>query len=510
MSTTKRHASYPSPSGTELKKIKVDNDLFAFATPALSEMSLHPDELEIMASYFSDSFEEQMGFYKVMAGEEQCKWTFKEIVNTVSFHNTKMTDRQWCTYKKKFGFTQTPRHLTVTNFTTTNDQLHALLTSTPYLSSLIFDDKKRTAEIPEFFYNLVLPPTLEKLEFDFYNPHVILRLEAIPLRLLVIGGTGGLVDGSVLPTTLESLIFGPHFNSAIPFSLASLTSLKHLKFGSFFNHDLSLLVIPPSLETLVFGYRFNHSLPVLAHTALTTLELGDSFNHMSFTSTVLPPTLKHLEFGENFDQPIGHTQLANTCLVSLTFGDTYHGTDFCEVVLPTTLEELRFGEWFASFLGLNQLANTQLKTLVLGENFYQANFELVVLPSTLISLDIKQIGFGVIKIGANQLAHTSLTHLRYGGDLTSVVMPRSLTLLQLYTYFEGILNPDQFTHTRLNYLVIPSGYDSPIPLVQLCTNRAVFTLSVPKKYTCNIIFPQRFTVNLYNYSNHQVFYSYST
>jgi hypothetical protein len=128
----------------------------------------------------------------------------------------------------------------------------------------------------------------------------------------------------------------------------------------------------------------------------------------------------------------------------------------------------------------------------------------------LISLDIKQIGLGVIKIGENQLAHTSLTHLRYGGDLTSVVMPRSLTLLQLYTYFEGVLNPEQFEHTGLNHLVIPSGYDKPIPLVQLCVNRAGFTLSLPKKYTWNVIFPPRFTINMYNYSNHQVFYSYAT
>ena len=508
MSTTKRHASPQSHSGTETKKNKVVNDLPA--TPALSEMSLHPDELEIMASYFSDSFEEQMGFYKVMAGEAQCKWTFKEIVNTVSFHNTKMTDRQWCTYKKKFGFTQTPRHLTVTNFTTTNDQLHALLTSTPYLSSLIFDDKKRTAEIPEFFYNLMLPPTLETLVFDYYNPHVILRLESIPLRKLVIGGTSHLANGSVLPTTLESLSFNIHFDGVIPFSLAHLTSLKHLRFSGFFNRDLSLFVLPRSLETLVLGYSFNNGLPVVAHTSLTKLELGDAFNHVSFVYTVLPPTLEHLEFGEDFDQPIGRTQLANTRLVSLTFGDSYHGIDFCEVVLPTTLKNLRFGEWFINALGLNQLENTQLETLVLGKHFHQDTFEFIVFPPTLITLDIKQIGLAVVKIGANQLAHTSLTDLRYGGDLTSVVMPRSLALLELYIYFEGALNPEQFAHTRLNHLVIPNGYDKPIPLVQLCANRAVFTLSVPKKYTCNVIFPQRFTVNLYNYSNHQVFYSYTT
>ena len=508
MSTTKRHASPQSHSGTETKKIKVVNDLPA--TPALSEMSLHPDELEIMASYFSDSFEEQMGFYKVMAGEAQCKWTFKEIVNTVSFHITKMTDRQWCTYKKKYGFTQTPRHLTVTNFTTTNEQLQALLASTPYLTTLIFDDKKRTAEIPEFFYNLMLPPTLETLEFDKYNPHVILRLESIPLRKLVIGGTSHLANGSVLPTTLETLRFHDFFDGFIPFCFAHLTSLKHLEFGEYFNRDLSLLVLPPSLEFLVLGHQFNNGLPALAHTSLTKLELGDAFNHVSFVYTVLPPTLEHLEFGEDFDQPIGRTQLANTRLVSLTFGDSYHGIDFCEVVLPTTLKVLRFGDWFITNLGLNQLAHTQLTTLELGKYFVQDNFEFIVFPSTLTSLDIKTIGLNAPKIGANQLAHTSLTDLRYGGDLTSVVMPRSLALLVLYTYFEGRLNPEQFAHTRLNHLVIPNGYDKPIPLVQLCANRAGFTLSVPKKYTCNIIFPPRFTVNMYNYSNHQVFYSYIT
>ena len=114
---------------------------------ATSQPIMHPDVYEIMANYFSDNFEEQIGFLKVVADLDN--EPFLPMIKDISFLTTNITDEEWITYHEQLGLTQTPRILILTSFTKTAKDLQDLLLLTPYLKTLIIP-----SYIWGFWYNL--------------------------------------------------------------------------------------------------------------------------------------------------------------------------------------------------------------------------------------------------------------------------------------------------------------------------------------------------------------------
>ena len=114
---------------------------------ATSQPIMHPDEYEIMANYFSDDFEEQIGFLKVMSDLDN--EPFLPLIKDISFLSITITDKQWLAWHGNLGLTQTPRTLRITHFTKTTWGLQQLLLLTPYLKTLIIP-----SYIWGFWYNL--------------------------------------------------------------------------------------------------------------------------------------------------------------------------------------------------------------------------------------------------------------------------------------------------------------------------------------------------------------------
>ncbi len=112
-----------------------------------SQPIMHPDEYELMANYFSDDFEEQIGFLKVMSDLDN--EPFFPLIKDISFLSITITDRQWLAWHGNLGLTQTPRTLRLTSFTKTTWSLQQLLLLAPYLTTIIIP-----SHIWKFSFNL--------------------------------------------------------------------------------------------------------------------------------------------------------------------------------------------------------------------------------------------------------------------------------------------------------------------------------------------------------------------
>ena len=477
---------------------------------------MHPDEYELMANYFSNDFEEQIGFLKIMADED--KEPFLPLIKDISFLSTIITDKQWATYKTRLGLTQTPRILMITSFTKTTYDLQDILAATPYLKTLKFCDKfRRRSDLIEF-EKIVYPPSLESLEFDKFSAVFDKQLAYLPLKKLTFGYYSNFIFSSVvLPRTLETLTFGHDFNQDIHCNQLSACFLKTLIFGDLFDKDLFHVVLPCTLETLKFGEKFNSPLNPfqLSTTSLKTLVFGDQYNSESFSDLNLPSTLETLIFKREFNQFLRPTQLVNTSLITLIFGNNFNPfpKNFKFVVLPTSLKILDFGNTFNQKILDDQLVNTSLESLTFGSFFRNgqvgytgASFESVILPKSLKELAI----YSGLELGKEQLLNTSLTVLKYGGMSTSkfsnIKLPSTLDNLEFVRGFFDELEPCQFSNLRVKYLKFHSDYQKEILLEHLCKpDIATFSLTLSKQYKVPVLFPSTRQVSMYNGYNIQVF-----
>ena len=154
-----------------------------------------------------------------------------------------------------------------------------------------------------------------------------------------------------LPPTLIKLALGWKFNQSIEF-LKDLHQLVDLDLDGFFNQPISngsISYLPPSLISLSFSANFNQPIEALKDLhELVELHFGGSFNQplsnrsyvasgsnkraklsaqcylpkvatLSHGELLLPPNLKSLSFGGNFNQPIDSLQRLKH-LEKLSFG----------------------------------------------------------------------------------------------------------------------------------------------------------------------------------------------
>lgn len=143
---------------------------------ATSQPIMHPDEYEIMANYFSDNFEEQIGFLKVVADLDN--EPFLPLIKDISFLTTNITDEEWITYHKQLGLTQTPRILILTSFTKTAKDLQDLLLLTPYVKTLRIT-KHTSISCADLFTLKTLTYTWEDSKNNVNLPHILQFFGAI-------------------------------------------------------------------------------------------------------------------------------------------------------------------------------------------------------------------------------------------------------------------------------------------------------------------------------------------
>ena len=103
-------------------------------------------------------------------------------------------------------------------------------------------------------------------------------------------------DISIIPKTVEHLMFGYFFNQSIDNLPSNLT---HLYFDYCFNQEVDN-ELPPTLNTLALGGCFNKSVDALPK-GLERLVFGYWFDRPVDN---LPLTLKTLIFGESFNHPV--------------------------------------------------------------------------------------------------------------------------------------------------------------------------------------------------------------
>ena len=154
---------------------------------ATSQPIMHPDEYELMANYFSNEFEEQIGFFKVMSDLDN--EPFLPLIKNISFLTTNITDKQWSTYHKDLGLTQTPRILILTSFTENIRDLQDLVLLTPWLRIVKLTEHTSISRADLLNDNFLLSlKTLTYTLKDFKNgvnlPHILQTFGAIETLII--------------------------------------------------------------------------------------------------------------------------------------------------------------------------------------------------------------------------------------------------------------------------------------------------------------------------------------
>lgn len=186
-------------------------------------------------------------------------------------------------------------------------------------------------------------PTLPHLESICFGEHFDQPIENIPLfkgKITHIRfGTLSTFNQPVnnhLPTTLQSLVFGSHFNQNVNHLPPTLSILG---FGESFNQPIHQL--PNTLQYIEFGREFNQNIDSLSSlTNLTHLCFGNEFNQ---PTNYLPQNLTYLQYGTCFNQPVDSLSSLSS-LDYLVFGSNFNHP--INGILPKSLTTVQFGEHF--------------------------------------------------------------------------------------------------------------------------------------------------------------------
>nr|URM62473.1 F-box and FNIP repeat domain containing protein [Mimivirus sp.] len=211
-------------------------------------------------------------------------------------------------------------------------QLLNLILSPHFNQPLVKYDATNGCIIKKF-----LPPNIKKIKFSsLFNQSII---GAIPENVthLIFGEKFNQPIENSIPNNVTHLTFGPYFNQPIKDCIPD--SVTHLTFGNSFNQSI-IGCIPNKIIYLKFGTDFNQSIygAIPGSTSyldknmnnlticpqLTHLIFGFKFN--KFIADCIPSSVKNLEFGWKFNNPIyGHN---------------------LEIYLPNNLDFLRLGKDF--------------------------------------------------------------------------------------------------------------------------------------------------------------------
>ncbi|KYQ92729.1 DUF1649 family protein [Tieghemostelium lacteum] len=242
-----------------------------------------------------------------------------------------------------------------------------------------------------------------------------------------------------LGDTIETLKFGTVFDQSLTNILPK--NLKYLRVKGKYNQPMEKGLLPPSLRTLILGENFNQPLSIEVNLPLklTTLIVGYDFNQ-DFKIGDLPETLETLKFGYSFKRPLKAGVLP-VSLKNLSFVDyvyslhgklppllqylsfVYYKHDIVEGTLPNSLVEFH-----SSRCEIKCKLPSKLKILTLP-SFY--NIFKGQLPSGLISLAINQ----GTELYEKNLIPSTVTTLSFGIGYTSKVaeniIPHTVNIIKV-------------------------------------------------------------------------------
>ena len=195
----------------------------------------------------------------------------------------------------------------------------------------------------------------------------------------------------------KKIIFNNGFDEPIN-EILFADHIESIKFGYWFNQDISDVEWPKSLKKLVFTGEFNHPIDELPDT-INILELSDGFN---CPIKKLPPLLKKIVFGNNFNQQLDNIVIPSS-LETIIFGDSFDNS-LNNIIFPDDLIELHLGKSFNS-VGLESLPNVQiLKILNINKNILNLPItlkKLIIMPAH--NKFIEKIPFGCIIENINNI-----------------------------------------------------------------------------------------------------------
>ncbi|GAM16941.1 hypothetical protein SAMD00019534_001160, partial [Acytostelium subglobosum LB1] len=235
--------------------------------------------------------------------------------------------------------------------------------------------------IPETLTSLTFGPYFDDMIYPGSLPDSITRITFSHMH-----NHGIHVDG--LPKSLTKLKFGYTYNKTLLVG-ALPAGLQSLSFGHSFNQSITVGSLPSTLRSLTFGDKFVHtsSIQHWLPSSVTKLKLGkmsalapgalvsSSLTKLSFTfnyngvikHNVLPLTLKYLEFGYMYNQPITRPDVLPPALKSLTFGHMFNQV-IGPSIIPRSLKTLIFGQKFNCSLDRGALPRS-LTSLTLGASY---------------------------------------------------------------------------------------------------------------------------------------------
>jgi len=257
--------------------------------------------------------------------------------------------------------------------------------------SLLFNEARESLSL------LRLPPTLHTLRLGG-------AMEGNDLAALTFPASLTSLDlGDRCHASLDHVVWPPHLTRLMADSAfdqpllnwsppPSLTELELAdKYGcGWWNLPVSQLRLPPNLRKLTFGEDFNQPLTGLQFPpSLRVLRFGQFFNQSLAHSVWTPPAdLEELDMGrcQEWNRPCTDLCLParlRKLILSKTFNQPLENEQGeCELQLPETLTELRFGFAFNQSLRSLHLPSS-LRYLSIPSYF--ANYRLDQLPSTLPS-----------------------------------------------------------------------------------------------------------------------------
>lgn len=298
------------------------------------------------------------------------------------------------------------------------------------------------------------------------------QIDALPLSLLklTIAGKFNHKINNILPETLQELnLTSCHFNKIIEKGTLP-KSLKKLYLPRHYNNIICELPL-----SLIIFHTGNHSIKNILPFSLTELHLN---NNIILDKNDLPPNLKKLQFGQEYNKIIKRNILPES-LEELIFGHDFNQL-LDEHIFPLNIIKLTFGYNFNHFVKRNVLPNN-LEKLKFG-NTYNKMLYIGVLPQ---SLKIIEFGSNYNKPINKNVLPNSIRSLIFGNNFNQQfnenALPQSLKELILgneYSrpFLENILP------NNLEYLTIGENYKSTIVASKSIKNiKKIFYTTNPRE-----------------------------
>lgn len=236
---------------------------------------------------------------------------------------------------------------------------------------------------------------------------------------------------TTLPRSLKTLWFAGGFNRKLNGNTRIPEGVRHIGFVAPFNKLISAGVIPSSVERIEFDRTFN-------------CPLYDSLRHL--------PNLRHLEFGDDFNQPIDGK--LPDCLEVLLL---HTNSNLPITTLPTNLKHLFLGCKYNQ--PLPRLPE-KLTHLDLGYAFNQP-INVGDLPNGLLEL---KFPYGYYQLLVNGLFPETLETLEFGyfnQPLEQGFLPKSLNNLEINYGFNHPLNKNSLPNS-IEDINLGDSFDQPL------------------------------------------------